>query len=252
MRALLRDGRTRAAVTLAFEHPDMPGEIARVRGDVHRRCATPTAAWWASAPSCWTSPPASGPRPSARRSAPRRSGSAAALCCGPRSARRSRAPAGRRQRMQRLAELLVPRFADTAHGRDRRAARPARDRAGGIGRPAAEAESLVVPPRRAGPHAGHAHRRPAAPSAASFDADERLYARDVADRSALSIDNERLYEREQETAADPAAQPARGGAAHGRAASTVAVNYRPTPGRARAGRRRLVRRRDRDPTASSS
>lgn len=135
---------------------------------------------------------------------------------------------GAQARMQRLVELLVPTFADAAiiEPVDTPLGIAPTARAGPP--PAPDADVVVVSLAVRGRPVGTLtvartrERRP-------FDGDERLYAQDVADRSAMSIDNERLYEQEQETALVlqrsmlAGEQPSTDGI-------ELAVSYRPTPG----------------------
>ena len=226
MRELLRDGRTRAAVTLAFEHPDLPGEIGAyeatytVMRDAERRVLGVSAVVLDVSDRH-------------RAEAEREEIRAAAERFGNRALLRAEigtaleSTRGALQRMQRLAELLVPRFADTATvAIDDPVGIHATARAGAD--PGATAESLAVPLSVRGRTLGTLTVA-RGPERRAFDADERLYARDVADRSAMSIDNERLYEREQETALTlqrsllAAVQLTVRG-------FDLAVNYRPTPG----------------------
>ena len=226
MRTLLRDGRTRAVATLAFEHPDTPGELRAFE-------ATYTVMSGADGRVLGVSAVVLDVSDRRRAEAEREEIRAAAERFGHRALLRAEigtaleSTRGATQRAQRLAELLAPRFADTATveiGDPTR--RPATTRAGSDA--GAEAESLVVPLVVRGKSLGTL-TLVRGPERRAFDADERLYARDVADRSALSIDNERLYEREQETALTlqrsllAAVQLTVRG-------FDLAVSYRPTPG----------------------
>jgi len=226
MRTLLDDGRTRAVVTLAFEHPDMLGEPRDFE-------ATYTVMRDPDGRVLGVSAVVLDVTDRRRADAEREEIRAAAERFGNRALLRAEigtaleSTRGALQRMQRLAELLVPRFADTATVEiDDPLGRTVIARAGSDA--GADAESLAVPLVVRGRTLGTLTVA-RGPRRRAFDADERLYARDVADRSALSIDNERLYEREQETALTlqrsllAAVQlTARG--------FDLAVNYRPTPG----------------------
>jgi serine/threonine-protein kinase RsbW len=222
MRELLRDGRARAVATLAFEHPDTPGETREFEATYTVLRGTGGRVLGVSAVVLDVSD-------SRRAEAEREEVRAAAERFGRRALLRAEigtaleSTRGVAQRMQRLAELLVPRFADTATvDIDRAATAHAGTEAG------AGAESLVVPLVVRGRAVGTLTVG-RGPERRAFDADERLYARDVADRSALSIDNERLYEREQETAL--ALQRSLLAAVQLTVRGfDLAVNYRPTPG----------------------
>ena len=241
MRELLRDGRARAVVTLAFEHPDMPGETRDFE-------ATYTVMRDPDGRVLGVSAVVLDITDRQRAEAEREEIRAAAERFGNRALLRAEigtaleSTRGALQRMQRLAELLVPRFADTATVEiddpvGIRATRTGRGRT-----PARTAESLAVPLVVRGRDAGHAHRRPRprAPRLRRRRAPLRARRR----RPQRAVDRQRAALRARAgDGAHPAAQPARGGAAHG-------ARLRPRrqlpahAGRARADRRRLVRRRD--------
>ena len=113
MRELLRDGRTRAVVTLAFEHPDRPGETRDFE-------ATYTVMRDADGGVLGVSAVVLDISDRHRAEAEREEIRAAAERFGHRALLRAEigtaleSTRGATQRMQRLAELLVPRFADTA------------------------------------------------------------------------------------------------------------------------------------------